>query len=206
MFNFRKFLPRARTTDAATASLFRVETRPNGDWALVLKNPLRTTDARKHPMVYRRPTGDVVLTADPQPRNPDMFGHLTWQGDLRPLGKAVGAVMFELARIKDKARQKDALSKAVRDIASFGNELGNGSSTGTMRHSGFHSLGTGTDERPEEFNLGSGAEPADVNGANRVYWDKANKSVTRDSPRPTPRGSSTTSADINANNAAFWKG
>lgn len=211
MFSFfRKHRATARTQDSA-ADLYRVVTRPNGDWSLKLRTPLRTHDSAQHPMVYRRPHAPARDTLLTSPTKNEMGAYfrgrakvdlgLVWHGDLKPLGDAIAAVKFELARVTDSAQRAAATSRAVVDIASFGNSLGNGSNTGTMRESGFGSHGTGGYAGPErEVNLGSTAEPQDVQRANEDYWDSiGNRYITRD----TRRGAGLI-ASINSANARLW--
>jgi hypothetical protein len=128
-----------------------------------------TTDARRRNF-------DTLLSAVVTPRNPDMLG-LAWQGDLRPVGEAMAKLKYELGRVKDKARLGDAISKAVCDLAEYGNELGAGLSSGSMEVDPSGTLTTGTLRPEREFDLSGSASPGDLNRANDAMW---NGSRTRD--------------------------
>ncbi len=133
-----------------------------------------TTDARHRHF-------DTLLSAVVTPRNPDMMGHMVWTGDLKPVGDAVARVKAALGNVRDRARLGDAIAKAVYDIAEYGNEVGAGLSSGSMRPSGYGSLGTGCDERPPEFDVSGGTSPRSINEANDAAWGR---SGTRDSRGP----------------------
>jgi hypothetical protein len=154
---------------------------------------LYTTDAARR-------TGDTRISAETAARNPNMFG-TRWVGDLQPVGAAVAAVIAAVRQVKDQALQKAALSMAFKDIAcaEYGTEVGAGLSSGTMRPGAFGSLSTGAHEG---FNVGAGADPADINDANREFWDRAAAAATSDAL--PPRGAPVTPADINRMNAAHY--
>ncbi len=157
-------------------------------------------------------TRDALLRAEPLPRNPDMLGHLIWQGDLKPLGEAVAAVKFELARIKDKARLGDAIAKAVSDIAEFGTT---GGAMGRGPAGSLSTTGNESFDRPErEFNTVNPALPSSVNALNADFWAKEKEksggqatqdraSVARDIARTTDVSTRATPQSINAANRAF---
>jgi len=124
---------------------------------------------RIHTRDARRRNFDTLLSPVVAAHNPDMRGHLVWEGDLKPVGRAVAEVKAALGNIRDRARLGDALARVVADIAEFGNEVGAG-------------LSTGSDERPEkEFDVSSSASPRSLNEANDAMW---NGSRTRDSRGP----------------------
>src|SRR5580704_15262283 len=97
--------------------------------------PAKPKIRASHPMIYRRPTQDTVIsTVTPEEdaawakRMATMSGFdggTMWQGDLQPVGEAVARVTDALRRVKDKARQRDALSQAVCALADYGNHLSN---------------------------------------------------------------------------------
>jgi hypothetical protein len=154
-------------------------------------------------------TRDAVISAETTSRNPDMLGHLVWSGDLKPVGDAVARVIDALRRVKDGAQRAQALSKAVCDIAGYGNEVGQGLSPGAMRAGNAESLGTGADRPERDFSLdespdeslGSGATPQAVNDANRKFWadHQWNPNATH-----VTRSGATSIADINRANSDFW--
>ena len=145
-------------------------------------------------------TRDAILHAEPAAFNPNLFG-TRWTGDLAPVGAAVKGVMDALGKVKDRAQVRGALAKAVMDIANYGNEIGSGLGTGSMGPGPFDSLSTGRLE--EVFDIGAGAEPTNINDANKAFWDKANRSVTGDHRYVRPRAPQSIE-EINAINTAFW--
>jgi hypothetical protein len=85
----------------------------------------------------------------------------------------------------------DAIAEMQRSLSAYGNELGNGTSSGAMRPAEFGSLAVAGDV---PF-LGSGAAASDVQRANDRHYGRASAS---DMTRPT------SIADINANNRTFY--
>jgi hypothetical protein len=142
-------------------------------------------------------TRDVRISAEVGAYNPDMMGTV-WngysKGQLDAMDDATLAKAITDNWTRTKAYVADRAARA-RDGAYAANNF----RSGTMRPGAFGSLAT---DSPEEFNVGTGASPTDVNDANRTFWDKANAAVTRDAlPR---RGAPATPASINADNAAYW--
>jgi hypothetical protein len=127
---------------------------------------IRTTDPAPSKFAWkgRGRFRDTVLSAETTQRNPNMLGSIVWNGDVKA----------QLDRIFDRMSVGDR-KKALDHYA---NKMNEGS--GTMREGNAGSLATVGDE---PF-IGSGADPQDVNDANRRYWDSANKHVTRDTAPP----------------------
>lgn len=141
------------------------------DAAIVARQKTRTTDAVRttdpaHSQLSwnRGRFRDTILSAEPAAHNPAMRGR-TWEGNLRT---ELGALS-----VADRKAALDAMRRVVRDYD-------NGMSNGTM---GAGAAGSYVTMGDEPF-IGSGADPQAVNDANRAYWDKANKHVTRDALPP----------------------
>lgn len=201
--------------------LYHAVTDSRGGVALRLRKSIQTTDGKMltgagdplppqvravkrapHPMIYRRPTQDTMLTTPTPAENAEWSkrmatmsgydGGLQWQGDLQPVGRAVNQVLDALRRVTDKARVKDALSQAVCAIANYGNYL----ETSELESGPSGVLASGSqDELTRE----------DVHAANNITPSKA---ATGDSGGAQVRGwrdqTANDVASINARNAAFW--
>jgi hypothetical protein len=161
---------------------------------LIPQQRIRTTDTA-------RSTGDAILSAialgsreerEFTSRTGPILGlnlGLRWVGDLQPVGAAVAQVVDALRRV-DKARQKDALTKALVALAKgfAADEATAGPSDSTTFNG----------------NLGTNITPEDINKANDRFWaDRLGRPCATDSTGP---GLSTraTPDSINAANALFW--
>src|ERR1700728_1859984 len=158
---------------------------------------VRAVKRSPHPMIYRRPTQDTVLTTPTPAENAEWSkranslsgydGGLQWQGDLQPVGRAVNQVLDALRRVTDKARVKDALSQAVCAIANYGNYL----ETSELESGPAGVLASGSqDELTRE----------DVHAANNITPDP----TTADGARAEVDMNRRTGDAMNRNNAAFY--
>jgi hypothetical protein len=142
---------------------------------------------------------DVRLSAEIGAFNPNMNGR-AWQGysvaqlDAMDDKTVVSAVKATIDGAKHYMRDRLAARGRDGDYAQTTSNSGT-----TMRPTNSGSLGTGWDE--QEFNVGMGAEPSDVNDANRKFWDRANAAVTRDNRM---RRGPVTAESMNAAATAFW--
>lgn len=154
------------------------------DAAIVARAKTRTTDSPRR-------IRDVVLSAEPTPKNAAMLG-TTWVGNLKAEIASLSAV--------DRKRALDAMRRVLDDYPS-------GFGTGTMGPSNSGSFGTGMDSRPEtEFDLSTTATPDDLSGAAASVYDttglaRATSMLTRDVARHSG-GISTT--DLQRINDRFW--
>ena len=165
--------------------IFKCVTTRDGQWHLVPKQSIRTTDGgmltadgktlpaniarqmyRRGPRAHVHGTNDTVLSAETTQRNPNMHGN-----------NRVGDIKDKLGPLLDSLSVADR-KMALDSLRKFADEYENqGTSAGIMGAGPAGSHATVVDEP-----LGSGADPQDVNDANRKFWDKANKFVTRDAP------------------------
>jgi hypothetical protein len=186
--------PRIQTTDAAQARI-------------------RSRDALLTP-----PTAEEL--AANQRRTASMTGldlGLRWEGNLKPVGQAVAAVIDALKRVTDKRAARDALGMATVELAAFGGELesseaGN-AQYGTVNFSGNDEANGG---REEDINghavrsndggritritgdFGATQSPDEINEINRAHYARAGtQDTTVRCGRPTPDS-------INAANRAFY--
>jgi hypothetical protein len=142
---------------------------------------IRTTDAARR-------SRDTLLSAETTARNPAMLGRV-WAGD-------VAARISELS----SADRAIALDEAQRALAAYGQRI---HASGTMGPGNAGSLAT---DRPEmEFNVSTDATPEDLNGAAKTFWDRANRSVTRDVVPPRGGTGPVSIDDINNANRDFWQ-
>jgi len=88
-------------------------------------------------------TNDGILTAQVTPRNPDMLGHLVYQGGLQPVGRAVATLKAVLDSVP-KAQRGKARAMVARDLSSYANEM---ESSSSMKED---QSGTLTSARPEK--------------------------------------------------------
>jgi hypothetical protein len=171
---------------------------------------VHTTDARSRDVWITPPT--AAESAANQRRTGAVAWlnlGLVWQGDLKPVGEAVARVIDALRRVKDKARQRDALSAAAVEIANYGNDLGTSEAgrgpAGSLAFNG--SVDERRGEREEDIDghvLDSSATPQSIQRANDQYWaDRLGRSQAMDH---AGRGLSTraTPDSINAANRAFY--
>jgi hypothetical protein len=104
-----------------------------------------------------------------------------WTGDLKPVGEAVARVIDALRRVKDRARQKDALSEAVVAIENFGNDLGTSeASSGPAGSLAFNggakpefsraSVGDSGGAQLRKWRDQTSNEVASINAKNREYY------------------------------------
>jgi|SRR5580658_95172 hypothetical protein len=135
-------------------------------------------------------TTDALLSAETTAHNAAMMGR-TWVGNIRSRLEALSATDRSIA-----------LDELQRGLAAYGQSM----HSGTMRPNNFGSLGTGGIERAEQvFDVGSGAEPDDINAANKAFWaDGANRSAARVLPQPRDREAGLIASMQRANDA-FWQ-
>jgi hypothetical protein len=163
---------------------------------------IRTTDAAVKTTANRwlswRRTRDTLITAESPAKNPGALGHMTWQGDLQPVGAAVTAVIDALRRVKDKAQFSSAYARVVCAIADANYAA---DATPDEPNRPEKEFGGSTDEN---F-MGSGATPSSVDAVNKAFWTKDrvwNPNATRDS---APRGRAATSIeDIQRQQDEYW--
>jgi hypothetical protein len=164
----------------------------HGGVTLHLRKSVRTTDGARVLTVDPAYTQfswkakgrfrDTVLSAETTTRNPNMMGN-NWVGDVKAQLDSMGTT--------DRYKALDALRSVLDDYEKSGN------SRGLMGSGPAGSHATVVDEP-----LGSGADPQDVNDANKKFWDKANKFVTRDAPaNPTQAAI----MQMQRANDAMWK-
>jgi hypothetical protein len=115
-------------------------------------------------------TTDARLNAEPLPRNPDMLGRV-WDGYRKLLDAQIDG---------NRRAAVDAVAEMQKSLTAYGNSLGNGTSSGTMRESGFGSLGTGG-ERPPEFTSRPPVTNEDIQRDNVAFWANGGRAVTGDS-------------------------
>jgi hypothetical protein len=159
-----------------------------------------TTDTARWPR-----NTDTWLNAEVLPQNPNMFGHMHWTGNLRPVGNAVGNLITALSSIKDKATRDAAYARAVCAIADADYVQSNAHASGTMGAGPAGALTTAP-IRPEikEFDLVADGGPVEMmaEAASNLWEGKSATSDRRSLARDVARVSSI--AGLNAINAKFW--
>jgi hypothetical protein len=151
--------------------IFRAVPNSAGGVTLVLKRPIRTIDGRTrttdpaHSQLawksnqQRGRFRDTMIYAESPAHNPGVF-YNAWIGDLR--------AKLGLLSATDRAKALDAMRRVLDD---------------EVVRAGDPEEGTGA---ADELNVGAGADPQDVNDANKKFWDAMakNNTVTRDSAPP----------------------
>jgi hypothetical protein len=113
---------------------------------------------------------DALLSAETSPHDPDLLGSKVWQGDLRPVGRAVAGVVDALKRLSPR-RRNDAIKYAFADIAAA--EYGGSFGSTELERGAAGSLITGMPQRMEkEFDLSNEATPESIAAANRAFWSQ----------------------------------
>ena len=221
--------------------VFHGEPDGHGGVTLVARRPVQTRDgktltvkpksrAAQHPMIYRRPTADTLLTTPTPAENAEWSrranslsgfnGGTLWQGDLTPVGQAVMQVADALRSVRavDKRRVKDAMAQALCAISNYGNYLE--TSEGDLGPSDVLSF-EGNDELTlSDVHEANGIKPdlttsegaraeVDMNRRTGDAINAANARAWADPKFPTadakPRDALAAQLqDINRNNAAFY--
>lgn len=129
---------------------------------------------------------DTLVSAEPTSKNPAMLGRV-WEGDL--------VAQLDALSTADRKVALDAMRRVLDDYAQ-------GAERGLMRPGNSGSLATVGDEPY----VGSGAEPGNINDANKKFWDDmaSNNLASRDSTPPRDATGVQIQSMQRANDA-YWK-